>query len=128
MIVSSSYNSNLASSSSYDSFEKSFNDKFGTLIDRSSRLMEQKLANLEKIIEQKVTERVEKLQTNSIVESMNKNIQENIRKEFSNQFERVVTPSFEKYLAKVFEQIMFTFERGQKFYMDKLTLEQQKNN
>lgn len=44
-----------------------------------------------------------------------------LSKEFQDHFSNKVTPCFEKYLKTMFSQINDTFERGLKYYQDKIT-------
>ena len=95
-------------------------------MNNSTQLLEKKFSKIEEIIENKINEKIARLQMNSLSQHVTREMDEKIQREFSNAFEKTVTPCIEKYLSKVFEQVCNTFEKGQKFYIDKLNIEQAK--
>lgn len=110
----------------FQTLEKGIEKRFQDLTDKSIQLLNNKFSRIEEVIEKRVNERVAKLQLETLNNNIAKQIDEKLSKEFSNAFERSVTPCFEKYLIKMFEQVSASFEKGQKFYIDKLNIEQAK--
>lgn len=106
--------------------EKSIEKKFQELTDKSLQALSMRFNKLEETIESRVNERVSKMQLDSLNSTLTKDIDDRIQREFTNTFEKTVAPSFEKYLVKMFEQVCTTFDRGHKYYIDKLNVEQAK--
>jgi len=108
------------------SLEKFFEKRFQELTDKSLQQLNNKFSKIEEIIESKVNERVSKLHSDAIANSLSREIDEKLQREFNHSFEKTVTPCFERYLGKMFEQVCGSFEKGHKFYIDKLNIEQAK--
>ena len=53
-------------------------------------------------------------------------MEKTISKEFRSSFEKLVIPIFEKYLKQLFSKTSLMFQRGFKYYSDKITLEEKK--
>lgn len=115
---------------------------FGFFFEKISSLIENKIDRMKDELEKTIDHKLEKvMSTNTVQNEDTKNFQGNknqmnnspnnlnvdFTKIFSEQFEKSVTPCFEKYLIKIFEQINNTFERGQKFFIDKINVEQIKS-
>jgi len=63
-----------------------------------------------------------------ILEKLGNVIKTKVKSEFVGSFEEMILPVFEKYLQKIFEKVCATFEKGHKFYVDKLMIESSKFN
>jgi hypothetical protein len=108
------------------SLEKLLEKRFQELTDKSIQQLNNKFNKIEEIIESKVNERVSKLHSDAIANTLSREIDEKLQREFNHSFEKTVTPCFERYLGKMFEQVCGSFEKGHKFYIDKLNIEQAK--
>jgi len=106
--------------------DKLLEKRFQELTDKSIQQLNNKFSKIEEIIESKVNERVSKLHSDAIANSLSREIDEKLQREFNHSFEKTVTPCFERYLSKMFEQVCASFEKGHKFYIDKLNIEQAK--
>lgn len=103
--------------------------------DRMSNFFEKKLERMREDLEKSMEKKLEALKPNSrmMIEerpaetSLPKDFQLQFNKMFAEQFEKSVTPCFEKYLIKIFEQVNNTFEKGQKFFIEKVNVEQIKS-
>ncbi len=104
--------------------EKGIEKKFNDIIDKIPRLLTTQFNKIEDIIEAKVNERVAKMNMETINATITGEIDKKLQKEFSHAFEKTVTPCFERYLSKMFEQVCASYEKGHKFYIDKLNIEQ----
>jgi len=111
---------------SSQTLDKILEKRFQELTDKSIQQLNHKFSKIEEIIESKVNERVSKLHAEAITSSVSREIDEKLQREFSHAFEKTVTPCFERYLGKMFEQVCASFEKGSKFYIDKLNVEQAK--
>lgn len=63
-----------------------------------------------------------------ILEKLQNVIKSKVKTEFMCNFEDMILPVFEKYLQKIFEKVCATFEKGHKFYVDRLMIENSKSN
>ena len=63
-----------------------------------------------------------------VQEKLSEVIKSKVKTEFISSFEDLVLPVFEKYLQKIFEKVCATFEKGHKFYVDRLSIENSKFN
>lgn len=117
----------LEKDSQFQSIEKGIEKKFQDFMDKIPQLLTAKFNKIEEVIDSKVNERVSKLQMDLIGGALSKEIDDKMQREFSHAFEKTVTPCLEKYLAKVFEQVCASFEKGHKYYIDKLNIEQAKS-
>jgi hypothetical protein len=63
-----------------------------------------------------------------ILEKLQNVIKSKVKTEFICNFEDMILPVFEKYLQKIFEKVCATFEKGHKFYVDRLMIENSKSN
>ena len=108
------------------SIESVLDNKLKTFTDDFMKYFDNKFSKMEQIIENKIEERMNKMQVNLTQGTGNLQLDSQLTTMFSKAFEFQVTPSMEKYLTKLFEQINANFEKGQKFYMDKLMMEQSK--
>ena len=105
--------------------------------ERIHGLFEKKLDRLKEDLEKSIDKKLEGLKSNKMIneDKQTSNVEINLPKDFqmqfnklfSEQFEKSVTPCFEKYLIKIFEQVNNTFEKGQKFFIEKVNLEQIKS-
>lgn len=115
---------------------------FDMFFEKFSSMIDNKMEHLKEEIEKNINQKFENLKSNKMINEDNnkhsminennesnfpKDLQIHFSKMFSEQFEKIVTPCFEKYLIKIFEQINNTFERGQKFFIDKVNIEQIKS-
>jgi hypothetical protein len=107
---------------------------------REDQILNQDMRALHESVVSQINERIEKqvneklLQMNtqevtSILRSeLRQIVKEGVSAEFRNQFESSVTPCFEKYLKTMFEQVNKTYEKGFKFYQDKIMIEETKSS
>lgn len=56
------------------------------------------------------------------------NFQGLMKVSFSEAFESVILPSFEKYLVKIFDKTNLIFEKGFKYYNEKIMIEEKRNS
>eukprot|EP01017_Pseudomicrothorax_dubius_P027625 TRINITY_DN3211_c0_g1_i2.p2 TRINITY_DN3211_c0_g1~~TRINITY_DN3211_c0_g1_i2.p2 ORF type:complete len:575 (+),score=162.90 TRINITY_DN3211_c0_g1_i2:102-1826(+) len=87
--------------------------------------LDKKFGTIENEIDGKLNERMRAWQSAERA-SLQATVEDIVRKEVGQAFSREVQPSIEKYLKIMTDQILSTYERGHKYYMDKLTLEQGK--
>lgn len=109
------------------SIEKALEKRFQDLTDKISQSLNTKFLKIEEVVDNRINERVAKLQMNAVGDHLGKEVDEKLQREFATAFEKTVTPCFEKYLVKMFEQVCGSFEQGHKFYIDKLNIEQAKS-
>jgi hypothetical protein len=102
--------------------------KFNALMNSCMTQLDRKFEKIEEMIDNKIAEKLTKLQMSNVSETINNELDVKIHNQFTQCFEKTVTPCFEKYLVKMFEQISHTFEKGQKYYIDKLNIDQQASN
>lgn len=63
-----------------------------------------------------------------VLDKMADIIKQKVKTQFISSFEELLLPVFEKYLQKIFEKVCATFEKGHKFYVDRLMIENSKFN
>lgn len=103
-------------------------NKFQAFMDGHVKYLDSKFGKIEQIIESKIEERMNKFQMSFVTENLEGSFDAKLNKMFSHAFENQVTPSIEKYLLKTFESVNGTFEKGHRFFIDKLNIEQSKSN
>ena len=87
-----------------------------------------RLGRIEQMLDSKIDERINRYQIGLVGEGFESQLDVRMTKLFSHAFENRVTPMVEKNFMKMFEQVNASFENGNKFYQDKLNIEQTKAN
>lgn len=108
--------------------EKLFEIKLKEFTGGYLRCLDKRFGRIEKMMESKIDERINRYHLEFVGECVKNHFESRLPKMFSSAFENKVTPTVEKQVTKVFENVNNSFEKGNQFFQNKLSIEQKKAN
>jgi hypothetical protein len=95
-------------------------------IDSGIKGLLEKEVKKEEVLKGSLRDVIENLVDDKLIKVLKENFNCLMSNNFNEVFEELVVPIFEKYLTKVFDKTNSIFEKGLKFYVDKLSIEERK--